>query len=132
MRGQIIAAARRFLAQVGDRLRMFDAGSSPLPGVRSVALPGHTPGQVGYLFDGQAEQLLYTADCMGHPHISLQRPDWRFAFDTDPDLAVASRKQLARQLLDTGWYNFAPHFPWPSFGHIDDADGTPVWKDGKR
>ena len=132
MRAHTIAAARRFLTLAGDRLKLFDAGGSPVAGVSTLPLPGHTPGQVGFLFDGGDELLLYTADCAGHPLVSLQKPDWRFAFDENAPVAVESRKRLTRQLIETGWYSFTPHFPWPAFGHVDEQHGLPVWTAGKR
>ena len=102
-------------------------GEPALDGVETLPLPGHTAGQVGFLFDGGSAKLLYTADAAGHPQISLQRPEWRFAFDADPALAIATRKKLVEHLIDTGFYNFTPHFPWPSIGHVERRDGKAIW-----
>ena len=51
-RGQVIALAHRFLEQAGDRLKLFEAGEPAIDGVETLPLPGHTAGQVGFLFDG--------------------------------------------------------------------------------
>ncbi|WP_174296680.1 hypothetical protein [Sphingomonas bacterium] len=127
LRTKTIATARRFVAIAGDRLRQFDAGEPPVAGVGSMALPGHTPGQVGFVFEGGDATLLYTADAAGHSFVSLQKPEWRFAFDTDSPVAIATRRQLIRTLIDAGWYNFTPHFPWPAYGRIVERDGRPLW-----
>ncbi len=132
LRTKTIATARRFIALAGDRLRQFESGDAPVPGVGSMPLPGHTPGQVGFVFDGGNETLLYTADAAGHPFVSLQKPEWRFAFDTDSPLAIATRRELVRTLIDTEWHNFTPHFPWPAFGQIVEHDECPVWIAGMR
>ena len=132
LRTKTIATARRFIELAGDRLRQFEAGDAPVEGVGSIGLPGHTPGQVGFIFDGGSETLLYTADAAGHPFVSLQKPEWRFAFDTDSPTAIATRRALVRKLIDTEWHNFTPHFPWPSFGRIIEGGGQPVWLAGMR
>ena len=131
MRAGVIATARRFLARAGDRIRLFDAGDEPVADVRSFPLPGHTPGQVGFLFDGGDEQLFYTADAVGHPLVSLQRPGWRFAFDENAAVAVATRENLVERLVDAGWYSFTPHFPWPSYGRVGRSGDEVVWAPGK-
>ena len=132
MRDGVIATARRFLARAEGRIRLFDAGDAPVDGVQSVPLPGHTPGQVGFLFEGGDEQLFYTADAVGHPLVSMRRPEWRFAFDADASVAVATRKSLAARLVETGWYSFTPHFPWPSYGRVARSGDEVVWTPGKR
>lgn len=133
LRVKTIATARRFLQLAGDRLRQFEAGEAVVDGVATIALPGHTPGQVGFVFDGGGgEKLFYTADAAGHPFVSLRKPEWRFAFDTDSPLAVATRRRMVRHLIDTKWYNFTPHFPWPAFGRIVEREAVPVWVPGLR
>ncbi len=124
---EVIDIAHRFLALAGDKLQQFDAGSDPITGVRSVPLPGHTPGQVGYVFTSSGETLFYTADAAGHPHVSFKKPDWRAPFDADSEIAVDTRKWLINYLLEKGWYNFTPHFPWPSVGHLKSTDHGLSW-----
>lgn len=131
MRVAVIGSAQRFIALAGERLKTFQAGDEPLPGVRTILLAGHTPGQVGFLFESEGEAILHSADAAPHHLISLERPDWRFSFDTDAPRAVATRKALVAQLADNGWYNFTPHFPWPSFGRVVREGTRMVWHPGK-
>ena len=49
--GGVRGGGKRFLAVATARLELFDAGRPVTDGVRSMALPGHTPGQ-GFIFDG--------------------------------------------------------------------------------
>ena len=130
MRVRTIATARRFLEQAAGRLRVFEGGEPALEGVDTQLLPGHTAGQVGFIFDGGDAKLFYTADAGGHAVISLQHPEWRFAFDADAPLAIDTRKKLVAQLVETDVQTFTPHFPWPSFGHVEARDGKPVWVRG--
>ncbi len=130
MRAETVHSAQNFIRRAGDRLRTFAAGTLAIDGVETILLAGHTPGQVGFLFQSAGDALLYTADAAGHHHISLQRPDWRFSFDTNSPLAITTRKALIELLLEKGWYNFTPHFPWPGFGRLARAGDHVIWRQG--
>jgi glyoxylase-like metal-dependent hydrolase (beta-lactamase superfamily II) len=130
MRVDVIEAAKRFLELVETKIAIFQDGEKPLPNVQTILLDGHTPGQVGFLFESDGESMLYSADAAGHHLISLERPHWRFSYDSDAPRAVATRRALVEKLIETGWYNFTPHFPWPSFGQVVREEGRPVWKMG--
>ena len=127
MQADTIRVAKRFLALAGECVVPFESGEEVLKGVLSLPLEGHTPGQVGFLFDGGDQTLLYTADAAGHRAISLQRPEWRFSFDTDGPAAVATRKRLIELAVKNGWALFTPHFPWPSIGRLVRVDGRTNW-----
>ncbi len=102
----MIDTARRFLDQAGDRVVLFDAGHPAVDGVDTMLLPGHTGGQVGFLFDGGEARLLYTADAAGHPPLAAAA-----------GVALRLRRRLAarhRHAAKPGLFNFTPHFPWPS------------------
>jgi glyoxylase-like metal-dependent hydrolase (beta-lactamase superfamily II) len=132
MKIEVVAAAKRFLDLAKLQMKIFRAGEEPLRGVKTILLDGHTPGQVGFLFESDGEAMLYSADAAGHHLISLERPHWRFSYDSDAPRAIETRRSLVEKLIETGWYNFTPHFPWPSFGQITRKDGLPVWTKGLR
>ncbi len=132
-RKEVIRNACWFLLQSLGRLRTFPAGGEPIPGVKSVSLPGHTPGQVGFIFGSGGETLIYTADAGGNYLVSLQKPDWRFQNDNDAQTATATRTKLWATISDNNWRMFAPHFPWPVVGHLGYLAGeseVPVFKPG--
>lgn len=128
MRVETIWAAQRFLDLAKDRIVAFRAGEDVLPGVETILLDGHTPGQVGFVFDAGDDKLFYTADAAGNRYISVERPDWRFSFDTDAPLAIATRKRLIDLAIETGWSMFTPHFTWPALGRMTRQDGLAVWR----
>ena len=131
MRVDVVKAAHRFLRLAAGKLSTFRAGEDPVPGVRSMLLAGHTPGQVGFLFESEGEALLYSADAISHPFISIERPEWRHGFDADSNRAIATRKVLIVQLLENSWYNFTPHFPWPAFGRLRAKEDAVFWHPGR-
>ncbi len=124
--GQIYAA-KRFLRLAADRVRVFAAGETVIDEVTAVGLPGHTPAQVGFLFQSDDDALLYTADAIGHALISVERPGWRFALDIDPATAISTRHRLIKDLQAQGRRFFSPHFPWPNLGRIGTVAGQPCW-----
>lgn len=128
MQAETIWAAQRFLALAKDRIVQFHAGEEAIAGVETILLDGHTPGQVGFLFDAGADKLFYTADAAGHRYISVEHPDWRFSFDTDAPLAIATRKRLIDLAIETGWSMFTPHFTWPALGKMTRQNGEAVWR----
>ena len=122
--GGVIAVAKRFLALAGDLAVLFDAGQEVIEGVQALALPGHTPGQVGFLIDGGSQSMFFSADAAGHHQVSIERPEWRFANDSDSPLAIRTRKDMLALLAEKGWTTYTPHFPWPGMGHFTHtADG---------
>ncbi len=127
MRVDAIRDAKRFLALAGKRLVPFDAGGDVMEGVTSVLLDGHTPGQVGFLFQGGEESLFYTADAAPHRSISFKKPEWRFSFDADAKAATSTRKRLMELLLEKNWVIFTPHFPWPPIGRLARQHGETHW-----
>lgn len=121
-------SAKRFLKVAAGRMELFSMGDEVVEGVKSVALPGHTPGQVGFQFDGGGgETLFYTADALANRAVSIQRPDWRFSFDADSPQAIATRHRLLDSTVQTGWPLFTPHFPWPAVGRMVREGGDTRW-----
>ena len=62
-----------------------------MPGVRSVPLPGHTPGHTGYMVTSGGESLFIWADVVHLPGIQFAEPKAGLSFDTNSAQAVASR-----------------------------------------
>jgi len=68
------------------------------PGIRSVALPGHTPGHVGYEVVSGKQRLLDIGDMAHSSVLSLKKPSWTMGFDSDSGLAKATRRATLTQL----------------------------------
>lgn len=113
---------------ISHRVRTFEPGAQVAPGVTSVALPGHTPGHVGYQIVSGDSRLLDIGDTAHSSIISLQKPEWGVQFDSDSTLAKTTRRATLTQLAKDQELVFAPHFPFPGVGHIvTDGDGF-AWK----
>ena len=128
LKEQMIGSSRRMLAFAGDALRTFRTGEDALPGIATIGLPGHTPGQVGFMVQAGDGTLLYTADAMTTPEMSVETPERLNAYDLDPEQGVRTRQALLGMLSGPGWHGVTPHFPFPSLGRIRSGNGRFAWQ----
>jgi glyoxylase-like metal-dependent hydrolase (beta-lactamase superfamily II) len=115
---------------VAPRIRTFQPGAAIAPGVRSVSLPGHTPGHVGYEIVSAHSRLIDTGDVAHSSIVSLARPQWAIEFDSDRSLGRETRVATLAALAKSREWVFAPHFPFPGVGHIVAAGKGYVWRPG--
>lgn len=113
-----IANAQACLALYADRIRLFDPGEHVAPGVTAVALPGHTPGQTGFLVEDAGERLLIWADVVHVAAFQFARPDWTIGFDADGAAAAATRARLLAEAADSGLAVAGMHLAFPGIGTV--------------
>jgi glyoxylase-like metal-dependent hydrolase (beta-lactamase superfamily II) len=120
MKSQPDAAA--LVKVIDGHVQTFSPGAPIAPGVKSVALNGHTPGHVGYEITSGKQSLLDIGDMAHSSVISLKKPEWNIQFDNDKATAMATRKATFARLANSHELVFAPHFPYPGVGRVV-ADG---------
>ncbi len=103
---------------IDGHVQTFAPGAPIAPSVTSVPLGGHTPGHVGYEIAAGKQRLLDIGDLAHSSVLSLKKPEWTTKFDSDSDLAKATRKATFARLAKSHELVFAPHFPYPGVGHI--------------
>jgi glyoxylase-like metal-dependent hydrolase (beta-lactamase superfamily II) len=111
-------AGREQTAPYRDRWRLFKAGGEVFPGVTAIPRPGHTPGHTTYMVSSGSGQLLIWGDTVHVPEVQIARPEVCMDFDTDPEMAAASRRRVfdmaaTDRLLVTGM-----HLHFPGFSHL--------------
>lgn len=116
------ADVRAEVPVIEAQVKTFEPGHLVLPRITSMALPGHTPGQVGYEIVSRSDRLIDTGDIVHSSIISLAEPEWTLAWDSDKNEAVKTRRHELQRLADTHELMFAPHFPFPGVGRIEPAD----------
>jgi glyoxylase-like metal-dependent hydrolase (beta-lactamase superfamily II) len=109
---------RDIASAVRGQVRTFVPGSAVIPGIRSRPLYGHTPGHVIYELVSNGERLLDTGDTAHSSVISLARPEWPIAWDSDKPLGAKNRARELRSLASSHERIFAVHFPYPGVGYI--------------
>ncbi|WP_431287324.1 MBL fold metallo-hydrolase [Roseateles chitinivorans] len=93
-----------------------------IPGIRSLPAPGHTPGHSFYVLESQGEKLVFWGDLLHVADVQLPRPDVTVAFDVDPKVAAATRKQAFADALKGRYWVAGDHVAFPGVGHLQ-ADG---------
>jgi hypothetical protein len=64
---------------------------------------------------------------MHHYIVSVQKPDWTIAFDSDPTTAEASRAKLIADSAAAHQRIYAVHFPFPGIGTFEKQGEGYVW-----
>lgn len=125
---QANADMKALVTAITPMVQPFQPGAPALtPSISSVAINGHTPGHMGYEIKSGAESLLYVGDTVHHSVISVQRPEWRIAFDTDAPTATASREALLERAAAQNLRIYAVHFPFPGIGRVQRKAAGFVW-----
>lgn len=87
--------------------------------------PGHTPGHVSVRIESRGEQAVISGDVMHHP-VQCAEPDWTCSFDSDPALAISTRRAFLERFADQPTLVLGTHFATPTAGRIR-RDGS-VWR----
>jgi glyoxylase-like metal-dependent hydrolase (beta-lactamase superfamily II) len=109
--------ARKNLPPIQGRLELVDRETEIAPGIRTLAAPGHTPGQMALAISSRGKQLLCVSDVVLHP-IHLEQPEWCAGTDFSPQQVVATRRRLLKRAETENALVLAFHFPFPGLGHV--------------
>lgn len=117
------------VAAISPRVRTFRLGAELLPDlVRSVRMPGHTPGHSGFLIGTGRSSVLYIGDVMHHAILSVEHPEWRSVFDSDQLEAARNRLSEVRRWIATSQLIYVVHFPFPGYGRLVTQGRLPHWQ----
>lgn len=105
------------------KFQTFEAGAQIVPGVRSVAAHGHTPGHTIYAVESQGQKLVLWGDLLHVAAVQFPQPSVTIRFDSDSKTAEAARAKALREAADQGYWVGIAHVPFPGIGHVR-ADGT--------
>jgi glyoxylase-like metal-dependent hydrolase (beta-lactamase superfamily II) len=111
------AADAQLALQPYERLRV--PSGEIVPGITAVGLPGHTPGQTGFLVQSEGEELLFCADILSLPVIQAAMPIVGFATDVDHELAVQTRISTLQRAADQRLLLAGPHFEYPCLHYVE-------------
>jgi glyoxylase-like metal-dependent hydrolase (beta-lactamase superfamily II) len=96
----------------------FNPGKEIFPGITAKALPGHTPGHVGFVIESNGEQLIIAADIIHATTYQFENPEWAIAFDIDPAQAIETRKKFFDEISADRVMFAGMHIPFPGFGYL--------------
>ena len=110
--------AQKFFGALRDRWQFFLPGDKLFDAIEIVDAPGHTPGHIAVLIGSGPARLLHLADTGHHHVLSFANPDWVYRFDSQPKLAVDTRRRLFGRAATERLRVFGAHFPFPGLGHV--------------
>jgi len=93
--------------------------------------PGHTPGHMVVAVSSRGQKAMILGDVVGHP-AQVSEPEWKFAFDMDPEMAVTTRKKMLGRLEMEAMTAAQCHFPPPGFGLVVRTEGRRHWQPLER
>ncbi len=102
---------------------MLQAGDEIVTGLRALATPGHTPGHLSFEVAG-GEGLLITVDAANNEIVSFEHPDWRFGYDTDPELGIRTRGKLLDRAATDRTRLLGYHWAYPGVGFAEHHRGA--------
>jgi glyoxylase-like metal-dependent hydrolase (beta-lactamase superfamily II) len=123
-RDRTVAGVRRHLLPLRERMLFIRDGEEFLPGLHAIAAPGHTPGHMAFVVANAGEALCVLGDAAFLHPISFAHPAAHSAFDTEPEVAAATRARLLGRLADERMRMIGYHAPWPGLGHVLRAQGA--------
>lgn len=108
------------LAAYGERVKELRDGQQPMPGIRALAAPGHTPGHTVL----EVGDLYLVADLVHAVSVQVPHPEVCATYDMDPRQAVATRVRVLDLASAPGKRVAGAHLPFPGVGRITkDAKG---------
>src|SRR6266851_8859578 len=96
----------------------FSGSDEIAEGIKTVSLPGHTPGHTGYEFSSKGQKILFWGDIIHAPSAQFKHPEVSVVFDIDPAAAVATRENLLPVLAEEDILIAGPHLPYPGLGRV--------------
>jgi glyoxylase-like metal-dependent hydrolase (beta-lactamase superfamily II) len=111
--------ARRVFADMRPgQLAQFAPGSEVVPGIRSVAAHGHTPGHTLFQVESAGQTFFYVGDLTNVPALFARNPDWAVTFDMDAEAARQVRRATFERIVQSNALVGGYHFPFPAFGRM--------------
>jgi glyoxylase-like metal-dependent hydrolase (beta-lactamase superfamily II) len=110
---------RKTFVGLEKKVTKYEWGKEIIPGITTIATPGHTPGHTSFVVASGSAKLIVQSDVTNIPHLFLRTPTWQVMYDVDPLTATETRKKFydmasAEKALIQGF-----HFPFPSAGYVE-------------
>ena len=117
----------RLVVPLADNMTFLEPGQAVVQGVSAVQSFGHSLGHMSYRVESEGKSCLIWGDVANHYVFSLQRPEWRVAFDDDPAQATSTRKRILDMSAKDGLLIAGFHMPFPALGYVELLNGVYRW-----
>ncbi|MBO0778871.1 MAG: MBL fold metallo-hydrolase [Ktedonobacteraceae bacterium] len=99
------------------RIEFLEGGEHLTPEVKILATPGHTAGHASLLVTVGKERAIILGDTF-HSEVLVEHPEWTNAFDSDPEQAKDTRRQMLHELAVPLTTGVATHISDFVFGQV--------------
>ena len=120
-----MAAAKPYVK--AGHFRPFDGDGELVPGIRSLATHGHTPGHNNYVIESSGQKLVLWGDLIHVGDVQFEDPSVTVKFDSAPAEAERARKAAFADAAKNGYLVGAAHLPFPGVGHLRAEGAGYVW-----
>ncbi|MGI9520095.1 MAG: MBL fold metallo-hydrolase [Hyphomicrobiaceae bacterium] len=117
----------RLLVPVAENMTFLEPDQDVVPGIKAVQSFGHSLGHMSYLIESEGKTCLIWGDVTNHYVFSMQRPEWRVAFDDVPEQATATRKRILDMVATDQHLVVGFHMPFPATGYVELINGIYRW-----
>jgi glyoxylase-like metal-dependent hydrolase (beta-lactamase superfamily II) len=100
------------------KFKPFNGDTELVPGVRTMAAAGHTPGHTVYVIESKGEKLVLWGDLMHIAAVQFPDPAVTIRFDTDAIAATAARKKIFAEAAEHREWVGGAHLSFPGVGHL--------------
>jgi glyoxylase-like metal-dependent hydrolase (beta-lactamase superfamily II) len=102
----------------------FEGEQEMVPGIRSVPMPGHTPGHTSYAIVSRGQKLLVWGDVVHVAAVQFSDPAVTVKYDSDEDEAELDRKRIFSDAAKGRYWIGAAHISFPGLGHVGVRNGV--------
>jgi glyoxylase-like metal-dependent hydrolase (beta-lactamase superfamily II) len=100
------------------KLKPFEGNVELVPGVRTVASHGHTPGHALYMVESKGAKLMLWGDLMHVAAVQFENPVVTIKFDTDTKNAAKERAKAYADAAKNGYLVGIAHVSFPGIGYV--------------
>ena len=105
------------------KLKTFEAGTELVPGIRTMATHGHTPGHTTYAVESQGVKLMLWGDLMHVAAVQFDDPSVTIKFDSETKAAAKERIKAYADAAKNGYLVGGSHIAFPGLGHVRKGTG---------
>lgn len=111
-------AVKNNLIALKDQFKLIQPGQEIVPGLTTVATPGHTLNHLSVLAQSGGQGIMILGDAGGHFLLSLKYRGAYVGFDTNGDQAAQTRQQIFDRIVSGNLWVTGYHFPFHAIGHL--------------
>jgi glyoxylase-like metal-dependent hydrolase (beta-lactamase superfamily II) len=105
------------------KLKTFTGSVELVPGVRTMASHGHTPGHTFYAVESKGQKLVLWGDMMHVAAVQFDNPAVTIKFDSDSKSAAKERAKAYADAAKQGYMVGIAHVSFPGLGYVKKGAG---------